>query len=200
MSRCSRPDCCWQVRSIRPICIASSRAGPAPDGSTSFGVGCTRWRRPGESGRRIPFSWRIGWSPARTSAVCRHWPSRTRSRNTSRKLPVSRPAGRTSAARPSAGSRSVTSNPVCSSAVVTSTSDRASTPSSSAPEKALLDLVHLHPGGDDEAYLRELRLDLDALQLDVLGAFAETAAIPKLARAAERIRRLAREAPAYESL
>ena len=69
-----------------------------------------------------------------------------------------------------------------------------------APEKALLDLVHLHPGGDDEAYLRELRLDFDALQLDVLGAFAETAAMPKLARAAERIRRLAREAPEYESL
>ena len=68
------------------------------------------------------------------------------------------------------------------------------------PEKALLDLVHLHPGGDDEAYLRELRLDFDALQLDVLGAFAATAAMPKLARAAERIRRLAREAPEYESL
>ena len=68
------------------------------------------------------------------------------------------------------------------------------------PEKALLDLVHLHPGGDDEAYLRELRLDFDALQLDVLGAFAERTAMPKLARAAERIRRLAREAPEYESL
>ena len=68
------------------------------------------------------------------------------------------------------------------------------------PEKALLDLVHLHPGGDDEAHLRELRLDFDALQLDVLGAFAERAAMPKLARAAERIRRLARETPEYESL
>ena len=135
MSRCSRPDCYWRARSIRPICIASSRAGPAPGGSTSFGVDCTRWRRPGESRRRIPFSWRIGWPPARTSAVCRHWPSRTRSRNTSQRSPVSRPAGRTSAARRSAGSRSVTSSLACFSAVVRSTSDRASTPSSRRPKK-----------------------------------------------------------------
>ena len=69
-----------------------------------------------------------------------------------------------------------------------------------APEKALLDLVHLQPGGDDKAYLRELRLDFDALRLDVLDAFAETGATTKLARASERIRRLAREAPDLESL
>ncbi len=58
------------------------------------------------------------------------------------------------------------------------------------PEKALLDLIHLHPGGDDAAYLRELRLDFDALRLDRLEALAETCATPKLARAAGRMRRL----------
>lgn len=68
------------------------------------------------------------------------------------------------------------------------------------PEKALLDIVHLQPGGDDEAYLRELRLDFDSLRLDVLDAFAGRCQTPKLARAARRIGRLAREAPEYETL
>ena len=68
------------------------------------------------------------------------------------------------------------------------------------PEKALLDLIHLHPGGDDAAYLRELRLDFDALRLDRLEALAETCATPKLARAAGRVRRIAGEAPGYDSL
>ena len=49
-----------------------------------------------------------------------------------------------------------------------------------APEKALLDAVHLQPGGDDEAYLRELRLDFDVLCMDTLGAFAARCATPKL--------------------
>ena len=40
------------------------------------------------------------------------------------------------------------------------------------PEKALLDLVHLHPGGDQCAYLAELRLDYDALRLPTLADFA----------------------------
>ena len=68
------------------------------------------------------------------------------------------------------------------------------------PEKALLDLIHLHPGGDDAAYLRELRLDFDALRLERLAAFAATGATPKLARAAGRIRRIAGEAPGYRAL
>ena len=68
------------------------------------------------------------------------------------------------------------------------------------PEKALLDLIHLQPGGDDEAYLRELRLNLDAVRLDLLDSFAETGATPKLARAAGRIRRIAGEALGYDTL
>ncbi len=68
------------------------------------------------------------------------------------------------------------------------------------PEKALLDLIHLQPGGDDAAYLRELRLDFDRLRLERLESFAETCATPKLARAAGRIRRIAGEAPGYDTL
>ena len=68
------------------------------------------------------------------------------------------------------------------------------------PEKALLDVVHLQPDGDGVAYLEELRLDFDALRLDVLDAFAAAAATPKLARAAERVRRLADQAGGYEVL
>lgn len=69
------------------------------------------------------------------------------------------------------------------------------------PEKALLDLVHLCPGGDEYAHLAELRLDLDALDLELLGRLAETASQPKLRRAARRVRALASgQAPACEIL
>lgn len=69
-----------------------------------------------------------------------------------------------------------------------------------APEKALLDIVHLHPGGDDRAYLEELRLDYDALRMETLAEFAERAGSPKLCRAAERIARLAEQTPEYRPL
>lgn len=60
------------------------------------------------------------------------------------------------------------------------------------PEKALLDLVHLTPGGDTPEYLRGLRLqNLDETDLDRLRQYAERAQSPKLRRAADRIVRLA---------
>lgn len=68
------------------------------------------------------------------------------------------------------------------------------------PEKALLDLIYLHPGGDHAAYLKELRLNYDLLRLDVVNAFAQRCGKPKLLRAATRIRRLALETPAYKTL
>ncbi|MFZ2358535.1 MAG: hypothetical protein WA040_04260 [Anaerolineae bacterium] len=70
------------------------------------------------------------------------------------------------------------------------------------PEKALLDLVHLHPGGDNPAYLRELRLqNLGRLDLDELRRQAEQAASPKLLRAAASVAVLAHaEAEEYEEL
>lgn len=61
------------------------------------------------------------------------------------------------------------------------------------PEKALLDLVHLQPGGDSFDYLRELRLqNLEHLNLEVLRRQADLADSPKLRRAAARIATLAR--------
>ena len=68
------------------------------------------------------------------------------------------------------------------------------------PEKALLDMVHLHPGADDRAYLQELRLDYDALCMKTLTAFAERTGSPKLRRAAARVIRLADETPKYRPL
>jgi hypothetical protein len=70
------------------------------------------------------------------------------------------------------------------------------------PEKALLDLVHLRAGGDDPAYLAELRLqNLDRLNLDALRGLAEQAASPKLQRAVAIVASLARaEAEEYEEL
>lgn len=53
------------------------------------------------------------------------------------------------------------------------------------PEKALLDLVHLTPGGDDPAFLRELRLqNLEGLDVTVLAGLARRSGKPKLVRAA----------------
>ena len=68
------------------------------------------------------------------------------------------------------------------------------------PEKAILDIVHLHPGGDHRSYVEELRLDLHALRLGRLEAFAAIAATPKLARAARVLRDMACDVPAYEEV
>ncbi len=70
------------------------------------------------------------------------------------------------------------------------------------PEKALLDLAYLHPGGDSLAYLQELRLQqLERLNLDRLQQLAERAGKPKLRRVADRVLELARvEAEEYERL
>ena len=70
------------------------------------------------------------------------------------------------------------------------------------PEKALLDLVYLQPGGDAPAYLQELRLqNLDRLDLDALQRQAGRSHSPKLRRAAGRVADLARaEAMEYETL
>ena len=68
------------------------------------------------------------------------------------------------------------------------------------PEKALLDLVHLQPGGDEEAYLQELRLNFDALRLDALDALASRCGTPKLLRAVRRIRQLAEAEPEWKTL
>jgi predicted transcriptional regulator of viral defense system len=70
------------------------------------------------------------------------------------------------------------------------------------PEKALLDLIHLRAGGEDPAYLAELRLqNLERLDLAALRKLAEQTASPKLQRAAAIVARLAHiEAKEYEEL
>jgi predicted transcriptional regulator of viral defense system len=70
------------------------------------------------------------------------------------------------------------------------------------PEKALLDLVYLQPGGDAPDYLRELRLqNLGYLNLDELDRQADLADSPKLRRAAALVADLAcSEAQEYEML
>jgi len=71
-----------------------------------------------------------------------------------------------------------------------------------SPEKALLDLVYLQPGGDTPGYLRELRLqNLDRLDLDALQRQVDLTHSPKLQRAAALVADLARsEALEYETL
>lgn len=69
------------------------------------------------------------------------------------------------------------------------------------PEKALLDLVYLEPGGDDPDYLAALRLhDLERLDLEALATLADAGG-PKLQRAARAIAALAHiETSEYASL
>jgi len=56
-----------------------------------------------------------------------------------------------------------------------------------SPEKALLDLVYLTPGGDDPAFLEALRLQQsDAIDATTLVALAERSGKPRLRRAALR--------------
>jgi predicted transcriptional regulator of viral defense system len=69
------------------------------------------------------------------------------------------------------------------------------------PEKALLDLVYLEPGGDSSDYLRELRLEnLDRLDWNVFERLVNLLDKPKLARAGAEIRQLAGEEREFESL
>lgn len=60
------------------------------------------------------------------------------------------------------------------------------------PEKALLDLVYLQPGGDSRAYLESLRLqNLERLDVALLQRLALKTEKPKLQRAATTIAELA---------
>jgi predicted transcriptional regulator of viral defense system len=59
------------------------------------------------------------------------------------------------------------------------------------PEKALLDLVYLQPGGESPNYLQELRLqNLDRLNLDQLKKQSEVYASPKMRAATKNIQQL----------
>jgi hypothetical protein len=71
-----------------------------------------------------------------------------------------------------------------------------------SPEKALLDLIHLHPGADSPSYLQELRLqNLDHLDPDQVLHQADLTGSPKLRRAAALASEWIRsEALEYEAL
>ncbi len=70
------------------------------------------------------------------------------------------------------------------------------------PEKALLDLVYLQPGGDAPSYIHELRLqNLERLDLGELHCQAEIFNTPKMRRAVDVITSLAQsEKQEYETL
>ena len=70
-----------------------------------------------------------------------------------------------------------------------------------SPEKALLDLVHLQPGGDRPAWIDGLRLNLEALSARYVAELADAMGSPKLNRAAAHLQRRANDpALAYELL
>jgi len=70
------------------------------------------------------------------------------------------------------------------------------------PEKALLDLIYLQPGGESPDFIRELRLqNVDLLDLDLLKKQSEVFNTPKMQRAIEGIFQLVhRNTSEYEEL
>ena len=179
---------------------ANSCAGAAPDAFSSFGAGCTCWRRPGASGCRTPSCWRTAWPPGSYvsglsalafAGVIPEYVAEVTSVTAGRPRLRNTPLGRFSFRH---------LKPELLSGYRRADLGHGQRAFVAPPEKALLDLIHLQPGGDDPAYLRELRLDFGALRLDALDACAARAATPKLARAARHVRRLADEAPEYERL
>ena len=70
------------------------------------------------------------------------------------------------------------------------------------PEKALLDLIYLHPGGDSIDYLRELRLqNTELLDINIIREFAEKFKTPRLQKAVNGILQLiAGESKEFEDL
>ena len=67
------------------------------------------------------------------------------------------------------------------------------------PEKALLDLVYLTPGGDKRDFLEELRLqNLETINREVLGEFVKRTRKPKLKRAFENIELIIKEGEGVE--
>lgn len=70
-----------------------------------------------------------------------------------------------------------------------------------SPEKALLDMVYLQPGGDTADYLVELRLEnLNRLDLEKFERLVNRSKKPKLIRAARLIKRLAAEEQELQSI
>ena len=62
------------------------------------------------------------------------------------------------------------------------------------PEKALIDLIYLTPNGEDEAYIRELRLqNLEIVDVSRLHQFVSQADKPKLKRALPHLLAVIRE-------
>ena len=65
------------------------------------------------------------------------------------------------------------------------------------PEKALLDLIYLTPGGDSVEYIRSLRLqNLELLRMDLLHEYANLFGKPKMSRAADTLESLIHEGEA----
>jgi predicted transcriptional regulator of viral defense system len=70
-----------------------------------------------------------------------------------------------------------------------------------SPEKALLDLAYLQPGGDDPSYLESLRLqNLDQIKVEDLRHIADRADRPKLHRAVAGLESMAAAEEGFESL
>ena len=199
-SRCSRPGCSWREVSILPTFAGSSRAGRATAEFISFGGVCMCWRRPGENDTPHPFlvanrlapgSYVSGLSALAFASVIPEYVAEVTSITPGRPGIRTTPLGRFSF-RHLKGSMMF--------GYRLTTLGQGQVAFVAEPEKAILDMIHLHPGGDDRSYIEELRLDFDALRPDRLESLAAVAGTPKLARAARILRDIGHDAPAFDAL
>ncbi len=68
------------------------------------------------------------------------------------------------------------------------------------PEKALLDLITFFPGADSHAFLKELRLNFEMLDMDKINDSSRKAGVHKLTRAANTLTLLSSEQQEYQQL
>ena len=66
--------------------------------------------------------------------------------------------------------------------------------------KALLDLIYFFPGADSHAFLKELRLNFEMLDMDQVYDSSLRAGVPKLTRAANTLTLLSSEQQEYQQL
>ena len=68
------------------------------------------------------------------------------------------------------------------------------------PEKALLDLIYLRPGADSLPFLKELRLNMDLVNMEKLNRFSEKGHSKKVKRAVNNLIILSAEQDEYKDL
>jgi hypothetical protein len=202
MSRFLKPDCSWPAPWIRLPFVGSCLAGPKPNSFTSCDAVCTPWRRPSRKSNPTRSWWPIASFPAPNvslQSALAHYGLIPEGVPVTTSVTTVRP-GRWQTPLGVYTYRHVLPKLLSSYRQIDLGDDQKAF--LATPEKALLDLVYLQPGGDAPIYLQELRLqNLEILDLEILQSLAERTGSPKMRRAAAYLLKLAQaESLDYEQL